>query len=286
MATIVDGKALAADVIENLSHRSNRLIQAGGPCPGLAVIRVGDFAPSIIYVKYKTEACRKLGYHSEVFQLGEATTEDELAETIQNLNHKADIHGILIQLPLPRHLDSIRACSMVDPAKDVDGLHPLNLGRLVTNTPNFYPCTPRGILEILRRLEVPIAGRRAVVVGRSQLVGKPISLMLLSQNATVTLCHSATRDLGHHTRQAEILVLAAGRAGLISGDMIGEGACVIDVGMNRQNDRLCGDVIFEEARERAGIITPVPGGVGPMTVAMLMANTFQAAQQQSGILID
>ena len=276
-ARIIDGKAIAQEVRNEWKIHANSL-KARGITPGLAVIIVGEDPASKVYVANKVKACAELGLHSEHIELPADTSEADLLARIDALNHDPLIHGILVQLPVPKHIDSSKVLLAINPEKDVDGFHPVNVGALVTGNMRFAPCTPYGCMKLLEKSGVSIEGKHAVVVGRSNIVGKPMALLLLQANATVTICTSKTVDLAKHTRDADILVVATGRPKMISGDMIKPGAAVIDVGMNRQeNGKLCGDVDFEAAREVAGWITPVPGGVGPMTITMLMANTIQAA---------
>ncbi len=283
MANLIDGRAIAkkvrAEVREEVAH-----LQAQGLTPHLVVLLVGDDPASQIYVRNKARAAEKVGIRSTTYHLPADTPEPALLEFIQDLNTQDDVHGILVQLPLPPHLDSQRILEAIDPQKDVDGLHPENLGRLLAGHPRFLPCTPQGILRMLQEIGYDLKGKEAVVVGRSTIVGKPMALLLLQHHATVTMVHSRTRDLAAHTKRADILVVAAGRASLIRGEMVKAGAVVIDVGINRMPDgTLRGDVAFEEVSERAAWITPVPGGVGPMTVAMLLKNTVQAAKLQVGL---
>ena len=278
LAKIIDGKSLAMEVrkslktaIASLAVRSVR--------PGLAAILAGDDPASRVYVRNKARACEETGLTSEVHEFPEDVSESALLERIARLNAEPRVHGILVQLPLPRRLDATRILAAVSPAKDVDGFHATNLGALLQGRPGFVPGTPAGVMRLLQHAGVALAGRQAVIVGRSTIVGKPLALLLLQKDATVTICHSKTRDLASVTRQADILVAAVGRANLVTADMVKPGACVIDVGVNRLADgRLAGDVDFEPAREVAGWITPVPGGVGPMTVAMLIVNTVRAAE--------
>jgi methylenetetrahydrofolate dehydrogenase (NADP+)/methenyltetrahydrofolate cyclohydrolase len=278
-AKIIDGKAIAQEVRAELKARTDAL-KVRGITPGLAVIIVGEDPASRIYVANKVKACAELGLYSEHIELPADTSEAELLERIEALNKDPKIHGFLVQLPVPKHIDSNKVLLAIDPAKDVDGFHPVNVGALATGNMRFAPCTPWGCMQLLEKSGVSIEGKHAVVVGRSNIVGKPMALLLLQANATVTICTSKTVDLAKHTRDADILVVATGRAKMISGDMIKPGAAVIDVGMNRMdNGKLCGDVDFDAAKEIAGWITPVPGGVGPMTITMLMANTVQAAER-------
>jgi methylenetetrahydrofolate dehydrogenase (NADP+)/methenyltetrahydrofolate cyclohydrolase len=278
MAVIIDGKKIAHDIRHEVKVESLRLREGTGITPGLAVVLVGDDPASKIYLKHKENACRDAGFFSREFRLPQETLESELLATIQELNQDERIHGILVQLPLPRHLNSATIIEAIDPQKDVDGFHPYNLGRLFTGNPYHMACTPKGILELMDRHAITIEGKEAVIVGRSNIVGKPLALMLLNRHATVTICHTRTRNLSEVTKRAEILIAAAGKPEIIGADMVRNGAVVIDVGVNRMNDgRLVGDVAFSEVLEKASYITPVPGGVGPMTIAMLLVNTLKAA---------
>ncbi|MDL2206177.1 bifunctional methylenetetrahydrofolate dehydrogenase/methenyltetrahydrofolate cyclohydrolase FolD [Eubacteriales bacterium OttesenSCG-928-N13] len=275
-AKIIDGKAVAASIREELKGRVAELAQRG-ITPGLSVILVGDNPASQVYVRNKERACIGVGMNSQVIRMPETTTQEELLDRIDQLNADPSVHGILVQLPVPNGIDSWQVIQRIDPKKDVDGFHPVNTGALFSGEPGLIPCTPKGCLELIKREGIDIAGKNAVVVGRSNIVGKPMALLLLSEHATVTICHSRTKDLGAVTREADILVVAIGRAQMITGDMIKPGACVIDVGMNRLPDgKLCGDVDFASAEQVAGFITPVPGGVGPMTIAELLVNTYEA----------
>jgi methylenetetrahydrofolate dehydrogenase (NADP+)/methenyltetrahydrofolate cyclohydrolase len=249
-----------------------------GIVPGLATILVGDNAASKVYVSMKKKACESIGIYHENYTFLEDASEKDIIFLIRQLNDDPKIHGILVQLPLPSHLSERKILNTISPEKDVDGFHPLNMGNLVLGNETLTPCTPMGIMVLLERNRVEVKGKHAVIVGRSNIVGKPVALMLLARDATLTVCHSKTRNLGEYTRQADIVVVVAGRPGLITGDMVKEGAVVIDVGMNRVDGKLCGDVDFESVREKASAITPVPGGVGPMTIAMLMCNTITAAK--------
>jgi len=276
-AQILDGKSLAATVRvrvkEGVSHLAQRGIR-----PGLAVILAGDDPASRVYVRHKTLACEETGVQSKVFEFKASVSQAELLQRIEALNADAAIHGILVQLPLPRHVDAARVLARVSPAKDVDGFHAMNLGALVTGAPGFVPCTPAGVMRLLEHFRVPVAGSRAVVIGRSNIVGKPLALLLLQKDATVTICHSKTKGLENVARDADILIAAVGRAKLVTREMVKPGACVIDVGVNRGADgKLAGDVDFDAVKNVAGSITPVPGGVGPMTIAMLLENCLRAA---------
>lgn len=274
-AVLMDGKALAERIRENLRERVDGMTVK----PGLTVILAGEDPASKVYVRNKERACEKAGIRSRVIRLPDSVSQEELLAHIDAANRDEAVHGILVQLPLPRHIDGALVLKAVDPKKDVDGFHVENAGALLNGTPGIAPCTPSGIMELLKDSGVPLEGAHAVVVGRSNIVGKPVALLLLQANCTVTLCHSKTKDLAAITRQADILVAAVGRPRFITRDMVKKGAAVIDVGVNRCADgSLCGDVDFEGVREVAGCITPVPGGVGPMTIAMLMANTLRAAE--------
>jgi methylenetetrahydrofolate dehydrogenase (NADP+)/methenyltetrahydrofolate cyclohydrolase len=277
-AQIIDGKALSAKIKTELKQEVLQL-KVKGLVPGLAVILVGDNPASAIYVRRKGEACQEVGIASTQIDLPLDCPPDRLLGIIRELNQDSKIHGILVQLPLPAGLNERLTMDALSPAKDVDGLHPMSMGNLLLGTPTFLPCTPLGIMYMLDSLGLELKGKEAVVVGRSNIVGKPLAQLLLSRHASVTMCHSRTRDLAFHTRRAEVLVAAVGKAHMISGDMVGAGAVVIDVGINRQNGKLVGDVEFKGASERASFITPVPGGVGPMTIAMLLKNTVEAAKK-------
>lgn len=278
-AEIIDGKAIALKVREHSKQRADAL-KAKGVLPGLAVIIVGDNPASRVYVRNKVKACHDLGLHSEMIELPEDASEQMLLERIHNLNMDSDIHGILVQLPLPKHINVDKVLETISPNKDVDGFHLYNLGSLVAGNTVFPPCTPYGIMAMLDEIKAPISGQNAVVVGRSNIVGKPMALMLLQKSATVTVCTSKTKDLKFHTSMADILVVATGQAEMITGDMVKPGAIVIDVGINRLEDgRLVGDVEFESCKEVAGYISPVPGGVGPMTITMLVTNTVLSAEK-------
>ena len=281
-AKIIDGKALAAAVRASLISRIAALA-ARGVRPGLAAILAGDDPASQVYVRNKTRACEETGLHSEVHRFPASVAESALLEHIARLNADRSVHGIVVQLPLPPQLDANRVQTTVSPAKDVDGFHAANLGALLQGRPGFVPGTPAGVMRLLEHAGVAPAGKHAVIVGRSTIVGKPLALLLLQKDATVTICHSRTPDLAAVTRQADILVAAAGRAKLITAAMVKRGACVVDVGINRMADgKLSGDVDFNAVKEVAGSITPVPGGVGPMTVAMLIVNTVSAAEHSIG----
>jgi len=281
-ATLIDGKSLAAS-LRAAQKSAIESLAARGVRPGLAAILAGDDPASRVYVRNKARACKETGVRSEVHEFPEQVSESALLECVAQLNADPRVHGILVQLPLPRQLDASRVLAAVSPAKDVDGFHAVNLGALLQGRPGFVPGTAAGVMRLLEHAGVPLAGRHAVIVGRSMIVGKPLALLLLQKDATVTICHSKTADLAAMTRQADILVAAVGRAKLITAVMLKPGACVIDVGVNRLADgTLAGDVDFAAARDIAGWITPVPGGVGPMTVAMLIVNTVRAAQLSIG----
>jgi methylenetetrahydrofolate dehydrogenase (NADP+)/methenyltetrahydrofolate cyclohydrolase len=276
-ARIVDGKALASEIRGNIRLQVQQRRAAGKRAPGLAVVLVGEDPASHIYVNNKRKACEEAGIVSTAHELPAKTTQAELLALIDSLNQNPAVDGILVQLPLPEHIDSSVVLERIAPHKDVDGFHPYNIGRLAQRIPTLRPCTPYGIMELLKSTGETVTGRNAVIVGASNIVGRPMALELLLQGATVSVCHRFTRDLRAYVEMAEILIVAAGKPGLVKGDWIKKGATVIDVGMNRLDDgRLTGDVEFEAACKRAGWITPVPGGVGPMTVAMLLANTLQA----------
>lgn len=276
-ARIIDGKSIAKELRESLAPRVAALKEQG-ITPGLTVIVVGDDPASAIYVRNKERACVKLGMNSQVLRFPAETTQEEILNTVRLLNQDDSVHGILVQLPLPRHIDEQAVLRAIDPDKDVDGFHAMNAGRLMNGESGFVACTPKGVMRLLEVSGVELDGKNAVVVGRSNIVGKPMALLLLQKNCTVTIAHSHTKDLAAVTRSADILVVAVGRAGFITGDMIKPGAAVMDVGINRVDGKVVGDVDFESAKEVASCITPVPGGVGAMTIAMLMENTVEAAE--------
>jgi methylenetetrahydrofolate dehydrogenase (NADP+)/methenyltetrahydrofolate cyclohydrolase len=281
MAVIIDGKKIAQEIIDEVKAEARRLRESAGVIPGLAVLLVGNDPASKIYIKHKENACKAAAFFSREFKLSQDTSEKEILAIIAELNRDAKIHGILVQLPLPVHINPATIIEAIDPRKDVDGFHPHNLGRLFTGNPHHMACTPKGILELMDRSSIAVEGKRAIIVGRSNIVGKPLALMLLNRHATITVCHTKTKKMSQVTRQAEILIVAAGRPEMIGADMVGDGAVIIDVGINRMDDgRLVGDVAFSEVIERASYITPVPGGVGPMTIAMLLVNTLNAASGQ------
>ena len=278
-AQIIDGIAVSKQLRADVTARVNAL-QSKGITPGLAVVLVGDDPASHVYVRNKVQACADTGVHSVLEKYQALMTESALLERIAAWNADTQIHGILVQLPLPKHMDAHKVIEAIAPAKDVDGFHVASAGALMTNTPGFWSCTPYGCIKLLDSTGVELKGKHAVVIGRSNNVGKPMALMLLQKNATVTICHSATADLKAHTLSADVIVSAVGRQNTVTADMVKRGAIVIDVGMNRNDaGKLCGDVDFANVREVAGWITPVPGGVGPMTITMLLANTLQAAER-------
>lgn len=274
-ATIIDGKHVSQEIRKRVARETEELAKTGRR-PGLATVLVGEDPASAVYVRNKNKACGEVGFRSFEHRLPADTKESELLKLIDDLNRNPDVNGILVQLPLPKQIDSNKVLQAIDPRKDVDGFHPINIGRLLTGDTAFAPCTPAGIIELLDFYRIGIEGKNAVVVGRSNIVGKPAALLLLHRHATVTICHSRTRDLPAVTRSADLLVAAIGKPAFVTGDMIKEGAVVIDVGVNRVDGKLVGDVLFEEAVKKASYITPVPGGVGPMTIAMLMDNTLKA----------
>ena len=283
MAILINGKQASREIRDTLRAEAAKLKAATGIVPGLAVILVGENPASRIYVGSKEKACEEAGFLSRVYRVPAETAERDVLKRIRMLNDDRKIHGILVQLPLPAHIRAEAVIEAIDPRKDVDGFHPYNTGRLFSGNPLHRPCTPSGILALLDRYGIVPEGKEAVIVGRSNIVGKPLALMLLSRNATVTVCHTRTKNLPEVTRRAELLVAAAGKAEMIQADMVREGAVVIDVGVNRRADgRLVGDVAFAGVSEKASHITPVPGGVGPMTIAMLLKNTLRAAGFKDG----
>ena len=284
-ARLIDGKALAQGIRERIAKDVVELHAKTGIRPGLAAILVGDDPASKLYVKNKQKACDAAGIYVDEHKLPASTTQAELLALIEKVNADPNVHGILVQLPLPKHIDSKVILDAVAPLKDADGFHPYNMGRLVEGTAMFTPCTPKGIMKMIESTDVAIEGKRAVVVGRSNIVGKPTALLLMHRNATVTVCHSKTRDLPAVCREAEILVVAIGKARFLTGDMVRAGAVVVDVGVNRLADgTFVGDVDFGPVSERASWISPVPGGVGPMTIAMLLENTLEAAKRMAGLI--
>ena len=279
MAEIIDGKLVSNKLREELKIEIAEFKNNYGITPGLAVIMVGDNPASAVYVRNKHKACADVGITSYQIELPSETSEDELLSKIDELNADKNVHGILVQLPLPKHIDEEKVINRISPDKDVDAFHPINVGKIMIGNYSFLPCTPAGIMELLRHYNVDITGKKCVVVGRSNIVGKPMALLLLEKHGTVTVCHSRTRELSEITREADILVVAIGRARFLTADMVKDGAVVIDVGINRLPDgKLAGDVDFEPVAERASLITPVPGGVGPMTITMLLKNTITAAK--------
>lgn len=282
MVSIIDGNKIAKDIRMQLREEALALKEKTGLVPGLAVILVGEDPASQVYVGRKAKACEEVGFLSREYRLSADATEADLLKLIHDLNGDKSIHGVLVQLPLPKHIATDKIIAAIDPHKDVDGFHPYNVGGLVTGSPLFIPCTPRGIMELIARTGIELAGKEAVVVGRSNIVGKPMALLLLAQNATVTMCHSKTIDLPAVTSRADVLIAAIGKARMITANMVKEGAVVIDVGVNRlETGKLAGDVAFDEVAAKASYITPVPGGVGPMTIAMLMKNTLDAAKMKT-----
>ncbi len=281
MAKIIDGKAISAAIRGEIAAEVEQMKKNNGFVPGLAVIIVGEDPASQVYVRNKKKDCDETGINSIVHALPENTTQEELLALVNKLNNDDSVHGIIVQLPLPKHLDSELIINNIDSKKDVDAFHPYNVGKIMIGDYEFLPCTPAGVMALLERSNIDVAGKNCVVVGRSNIVGKPQAMMLLHKNGTVTICHSKTKDLAEVCRSADILVVAIGRAKMITGDMIKEGAVVIDVGMNRdENGKLCGDVDYESAEKKASYITPVPGGVGPMTRVMLLQNTLSAAKKK------
>lgn len=277
-AKIIDGKALAAKVREEVAARVSQIKEQEGWTPGLAVVLVGEDPASKVYVRNKHRACEQVGLYSEVHRLAADSSHEEVMGLIRKLNANPDIHGILVQLPVPDQVDVGEVLRTIDPAKDVDGFHPESMGDLLSGAPHMVPCTPLGVMRMLEEYQIDLKGKEAVVVGRSTIVGKPQFLLLLEKHATVTVCHSRTADLKAHCQRADVLVVAVGRPNMVTGDMVKPGATVIDVGINRLDGKLVGDVEYDSAKEVAGYITPVPGGVGPMTIAMLLENTVRAAE--------
>lgn len=279
-AHVIDGKKIAAKKRIEIADEVKKL-QEAGITPGLAVILVGNNQASRTYVNSKQKACREIGMHSLLIELPETVTQDELLLKIEELNGDPSIHGILVQLPIPKHIDEEKVIETISPYKDVDGFHPINIGRMMTGQDTFLPCTPYGVMVLLEETGISVEGKNVVIVGRSNIVGKPAGQLFLNKSATVTYCHSKTKDLKVHTTQADILVSAVGRANFIKQEHVKEGAVVIDVGINRNEaGKLCGDVAYEEVSQKAGYITPVPGGVGPMTITMLMYNTLKSARNE------
>ena len=277
-AEILDGKVMSEKLRAEIAERVAALKEKG-ITPGLAVILVGNDPASEIYVRNKGKGCKEVGMYSRTIRLPEDTTQEELNSEIEKLNADSAIHGVLVQLPLPKHLDEQEALAKILPEKDVDGFHLINAGHMLTGTEGVIACTPRGALYMIKSTGIDLDGKEAVVIGRSNIVGKPMAMLLLRENCTVTLCHSRTKNLAEHTRRADILVAAVGKAGFVTADMVKDGAIVIDVGINRVDGKVCGDVDFENVKEKAGWITPVPGGVGRMTITMLLDNTVDAAER-------
>ena len=283
MSQLIDGKVVSAKVREEVRLETLKLKEEKGIVPGLAVIIVGDDPASRVYVNNKKKACADVGFMSEEYALPATTTMPELLSLIDELNERKDINGILCQLPLPKHLDEKEVINRIDASKDVDAFSPVNVGKITIGEYDFLPCTPAGVMELLKHYNISADGKNCVVIGRSNIVGKPMGLLLLHQNGTVTICHSKTQNLAEICKNADILVAAVGRANFVTADMVKEGAVVIDVGMNRVDGKLCGDVKFDEVEKKASFITPVPGGVGPMTIGMLMKNTLKAAKIHNNI---
>lgn len=277
-AILIDGRMVAKKWKDYAAQRTQRLIEKG-VTPHLAVILVGENAASQVYVRNKENACIHAGIRSTIIRLPEVCTQEELENAVLSLNEDESVHGILVQLPLPKGLDEARVLALIDPDKDVDGFHAMNSGRLMNGQPSFVPCTPLGVMKLLEAYQIPTRGKHAVIIGRSNIVGKPMAMLLLAADATVTICHSKTANLAEITRQADILVAAVGKPNFVTGDMIKQGAAVIDVGINRVDDELVGDVHAEQAEKVASYLTPVPGGVGQMTIAMLLSNTLDAAER-------
>ena len=281
--TLIDGKKVSAEIKEQVAAETEKLKQQTGKVPGLAVVLVGEDPASAVYVKNKNRTCETMGFQNLSHTLSADTEENKLLELIAELNANDAVNGILVQLPLPDHINEQKVLEAIDPKKDVDGFHPVNVGYLTSGGDALAPCTPAGIIEMLDFYKIDIEGKNAVILGRSNIVGKPMASLLLKRNATVTICHSRTRDLPAVARSADILVAAIGKARFVTADMVGEGAVVIDVGINRVDGKLVGDVDFDAVAEKASYITPVPGGVGPMTIAMLMKNTLSAFKKSNNI---
>lgn len=275
---------VSAQVKEEVKNQVQKLKENHGITPGLAVVIVGDDPASRVYVNNKKKACELVGFKSEEYALSASTTQEELLELVKTLNEKSDINGILVQLPLPKHLDDKAVIEAINPLKDVDAFHAVNVGKIMLGEYDFLPCTPAGVMEMLHAYDIPVCGKNCVVIGRSNIVGKPMAMLLLHENATVTICHSRTQNLSEICAGADILVAAVGRPKFVTSDMVKDGAVVIDVGMDRdENGKLCGDVDFEAVKDKCSYITPVPGGVGPMTIATLMKNTLKAALVQNNL---
>ncbi len=280
--TILDGKALSSKIKEEIKREIENLKKDKNIVPGLAVILVGDDPASHTYVKMKARACKDVGIYSITHEMPETISEEEIIETIEMMNQNPNIDGILVQLPLPSHIDTTKILEVIDPKKDVDGFHPYNFGRLNQGLDSFVPCTPLGVMELLREYKIDVKGMDACVVGASNIVGKPMAALLLNEFATVDICHIFTKDLKSHTKKADILVVGVGKPNLITQDMVKDGAIVIDIGINKlENNKIVGDVDFKRVSKKASFITPVPGGVGPMTIAMLLKNTIKAAKNRN-----
>ena len=283
MAKIIDGKKIAAETRKDIAERAARFKAEHGFAPGLAVIIVGEDPASQVYVRNKKKACEEVGFYSQVYEMPAETTMEELLGKIATLKNDTKIHGILVQLPLPKHLDEKAVIAAIPPEKDVDAFHLINTGKIMLGEYSFLPCTPAGVMKMLEYENIDVSGKECVVIGRSNIVGKPMAMLLLHANGTVTICHSRTKDLAEVTKRADILVVAIGKVDFVTGDMVKEGAVVIDVGMNRREDgKLTGDVDFPSVEPKASAITPVPGGVGPMTITMLLENTLTAAVESVG----
>ena len=276
---LIDGKKISGEIRNRLAEEIQKLKKKTGKTPGLATVLVGDDPASAVYVRNKNKICGELGFQSFEQKLSADTSEGKLLQLVEELNSNKDVHGILVQLPLPDQIDSEKILQAIDPQKDVDGFHPINVGKLVVGNALLTPCTPTGIIELLDRYDIEISGKHAVIIGRSNVVGNPVSMLLLQRNATITICHSRTQNLEEITRSADILVAAVGRANFVTEEMVSEGTVVIDVGINRVDGKLTGDVDFEPVSKKASHITPVPGGVGPMTIALLMENTLKAFKE-------
>ncbi len=285
MANLIDGKAVSAQVKEQVRIEAEQLREEHGIQVGLAVVIVGDDPASRVYVNNKKKACEAVGFRSFEYALPAETTQEELLDLVDTLNKDEKVNGILVQLPVPKHIDDKAIINAIAPEKDVDAFHPENVGKIMIGDYAFLPCTPAGVMELIDATGVEVSGKKCVVIGRSNIVGKPMAMLLLHRSGTVTICHSRTQDLAAVTREADILVASVGKANFVTADMVKEGAVVIDVGINRlENGKLCGDVDFAAVEPKASWITPVPGGVGPMTIAMLMKNTLTAAKAQNGLL--
>ena len=284
MFELIDGKKISQEIKNEIKAEVIKIKEKTGKTPGLAVILVGNDPASSVYVGSKEKSCVEMGFYSEKYVLEENVTEEDLLNLVTTLNNKEEINGILVQLPLPKHIDAQKVLDLIVPEKDVDGFHPVNAGKLAVGAKDaFYPCTPYGVIEMMKRSNVDIAGKEAVIIGRSNIVGKPAAMLLLQENATVTIVHSRTKDLVNVVKRADIIVAAIGKPKFITKDMVKDGAVVIDVGINRVDGKLCGDVDFENVKEVSSKITPVPGGVGPMTIAMLMKNTLISFKRKNNI---